>query len=1505
MKNLKKLVAIFISVILIIGASVTSFAAPSVGTTCYIDVHTKCLNSKTGTQYRLVNTVGYLFVRNDGAVCYCIEPGQVFTRTFYRVYKPTDNSFWKSFSDSVRENVSLAVMFGFPGRTAAQMGASTNHDAYAATQAVIWEYLLGERTSHTDPMGKRGRGLLNTPAETAYWNILANIGKYKSDSRYVKNAENNTELTVLTSASSSTEQALILFKGKAPEYPIANGKIQIYKKDSDGNKLSGAEFTVFNFANKQVGKIITNSDGYAVLERLEYGKYTVVETKFPTNYYAGNYATTHSVTINSSTPNATVTVNAVNEIIPGGIKIVKTSEDGEIEGISFTLKGNGVDKTVTTGKNGEIITDNLKPGTYTVTEQNHDKYVPQETRRVTVVPGKTATVTFNNVLKRGSLKVIKSSEDGFTEGIKFKLSGVSLSGHKVEQYAVTNSSGIATFNDVLITGHSEYVLEEIDTDERYIVPEKQSVAVEWNKVTEKTVFNWLKRGDLKVIKTSEDNFVQGARFRLYGTSLSGAFIDEYAVVGNDGTALFENIPIGSNYTVEEADTDIKYVIPKAQDAVIEWNKVTEKAFKNILKKFRVDAFKIDAELNGNKDGEKIPMVSPNITSENYDYPYGATQGNATLEGAVYGLYRNGTLLDSYTTDRNGYFITDYFVCGEGYYIQEISPSEGYLLDTSKYYINCTADKYTVELNTEYLDVTEEIIKGKIGIAKHTDDGGTKIETPEVGAIFEVYLKSYGSYKNAESTERDKLVIGNDGFALSKDLPYGVYTVHQTKGTEGRELLPDFDVAVTKDGFVYRYIINNADFKSYIKITKTDSTTGKVIPYAGAGFKLYAPDGTQITMKYTYPKVSVIDVFYTTADGTLITPEPLPYGNGYSLVEVQANYGYVLDSTPLYFDVLQENSTTESDITVVNVTKGNRPQMGRIIITKSGETFYSVTEKNGIYQPVYKVTGLKGAVFSVYAAEDTYTPDGTLRYKKGEKVDTVTTDKDGKAGTKELYLGKYLIKEDKAPFGTVLNDKAVNVELSYAGQEISITTVSATVNNERQKIVIDLVKVMEKDEIFKLDLNGEVKNVKFGLYAAEVLTAADGKIIPKDGLIETVNCSADGKAVFSTDIPVGSKLYVKEILTDNSYILSNRKYAVEFVYAGDRIATVLITVNNGESIVNKLIRGSVEGLKTDENRNAVEGAEFGLFSADTTEFTKENAILTTVSESDGKFRFNNLPCGKWLIKELAVGPEYILSDEIFTAEIKTDGEVIKIEAVNELVIGGIKITKTDKETGNRLSGAVFEVYRDINNNRSFDERIDPFVGTLTESETDKGIYSFDNLRYGGYFLREAKSPKYYLANGKYHYFSISENGKTVTLETAIGKGFENIPYKGNIKVIKKDADTGKPLSGVEFGLFDAQGNETVRGTTDENGELVFGNIRYGKYCIRELTPKEGYLKSDKAVEVEISEDGQTYSFEFTNKKIPKQPKTGDTANIGLWLVMLFASLLSASVIFLFGRKAQKK
>ena len=407
----------------------------------------------------------------------------------------------------------------------------------------------------------------------------------------------------------------------------------------------------------------------------------------------------------------------------------------------------------------------------------------------------------------------------------------------------------------------------------------------------------------------------------------------------------------------------------------------------------------------------------------------------------------------------------------------------------------------------------------------------------------------------------------------------------------------------------------------------------------------------------YPTPVDIDTYYTDVTGKLMMPEKLPYGN-YEIIEQCTAYGYVLNAEPVSFKV-------DGTKTIVTVEKQNMPQKGTIAVSKAGEIFSSVAETNGVYQPVFTDGGLAGAVYEITAAEDIITPDGTLRYAKGTVVDTVTTDENGNSESKALYLGKYTVRETKAPYGMVLNGTEKTVELTYAGENVEITETAAEFYNDRQKAALSLSKILGKDEVFGIGDNGEIPSVQFGLYAAEDLFAADGSVIPKDGLLEIANCNENGSITFETDIPVGAKLYVKEIATESHYILSDEKYPVTFEYAGQDTALVEIKANGGEAIKNDILYGSVKGLKIDrETESVIAGAKFGLFRSGETEFTAESAILTVESGEDGVFTFENIPYGDWLIKELQPADGYLENNEIYPVRISENGQTVGITVVND-------------------------------------------------------------------------------------------------------------------------------------------------------------------------------------------------------------------------------------------------
>lgn len=567
------------------------------------------------------------------------------------------------------------------------------------------------------------------------------------------------------------------------------------------------------------------------------------------------------------------------------------------------------------------------------------------------------------------------------------------------------------------------------------------------------------------------------------------------------------------------------------------------------------------------------------------------------------------------------------------------------------------------------------------------------------------------------------------------------------------------------------------------------------------------------------------------------------------------------------------------------------------VTKSGEVFSTVAGDKGLYQPIFSVGNLEGAVYEITAAEDIYTLDGTLRASKGEVVDTITTGKDGTAKSKELYLGKYEVKEVTAPFGFVLNEEIHAVELVYAGQEIAVTETATGFVNERQRVEIDLVKALEIDKDYGVGENGEFADVTFGLYAAEELTAVDGKTIPADGLIEVIFLNENGHGKAISDLPIGS-YYVQEIKTNAAYLTSDTKYPVNFKYAGQETATVHITANEGNAIENKLIYGSVSGKKSDEDGKALGGAVIGIFKVGTTEFTKENAIKTTTSADDGSFSFAKVPYGTWAIREIESPKGFVLSEEEIPVTIGKVDEVVEIELVNFYITGKIELTKVDEDyPENKLTGAVFEVYADKNGDGKLDKD-DELLGTM--GEVEKGVYQMGDLRYGKYLVREKTAPEGFVLDEGVYGVSIEENGKTYAVENKAGVGFINTAQKGSLKIVKTSSN-GK-LEGFSFRVTGTDYDQTFK--TDKNGEIFIEGLRIGEYTVSEVSDNAsaGYiLPADKQATVKV---GATTIVQMHNE-LRDTPKTGDDFNPALWVSLAAVSLIGAGVLGIVGFKGRKK
>lgn len=1130
----------------------------------------------------------------DGKEAYCIEPGH----TLYSDNTLTEDgsTVWKNLGSAKQKAINLALLYGKPGSGKSLSG--TEDQKWVATQLIVWEFVSGCRST------SEGYKCTNTKFIDGICAGGANPGVKSVYNAISKSLANYSIVPSFASAIAS--------KAETYEMKYSDGKYTL--------KLTDSNSILSDFSFKTTGGVSATVSG---------NKLTLTSSNPVNDAVTFNFAKSMpSVSGTTLVPYGDASLQDVitgveNDADPirayfkvktssGNLKLIKTSEDGNVANIEFTVKGDGYSKTVKTNSKGEFELTDLVPGKYTVTEHTPTEYAEQKSKTVNVESGKTATVTFKNVLKK------------------------------------------------------------------------------WN------------------------------------------------------------------LTVTKTDAETK-----------------------------------------------------------------SAQGDATLAGAVYGIYNNGKLVDKYTTDKNGSFTTSYYVCGDKWTLKEIEPSEGYLLDETEYHIGVEAKKYTLENNSVSIGVTEDILKGKIAIIKHTDDGSTKIETPEKCAEFQVYLKSSGSYAKATESERDTLVCDEYGFAETKELPYGTYTVHQTKGWNGTEFIADFDVFVNENGKTYKYLINNSSLESYVKIVKVDSETGKQIPYAGAGFQIYDPNDKLVTMTYTYPEVTTIDTFYTNSDGYLITPETLPYGKGYSVVEVQAPYGYILDSTPVYFDITAENTSEENGVTIVKVEKKNTPQKGTITVEKTGDIFSNVTavgggytDENGndvalttIYQPEYSVSGLSGAVFEIYADEEITTPDGTVRAKKDELVATLKTNTKGTATSKQIHLGKYRVVEKTAPYGFVLNKTVNHIELTYSGQNEKVTNTSTSFTNDRQKVVIDLTKILEQDEKFNIGNNDEILNVSFGLYADEDLKASNGTVIPENGLIEIVTCDEKGKATFKTDLPIG-KYYVKEISTDNHYILSDRKYPVVFEYAGQDTASVHISVNDGEPIINSIIYGTIKGLKIDrETGEKITGALFGLFSNNETEFTEETAIFTAESNEEGIFTFENIPYGEYIVCELKPATGYLPNGESYPMTISENKEVVEINVLNDK-IPELKTTAA------------------IDGKKEF---------TVNGDVTIDDVVSYKHLVPG----------KEYTVKG-------------ILMDKATGKPFL--------------VDGKEITSEVTFTAEKANSEVTVSFTFD--GSVI---TKETEIVVFEALYREG---TEIAVHADIEDEGQTVTIHPQPE--PEKPQTGDNSNLGFYI-----------------------
>ena len=1324
--------------------------------------------------------------------------------------------------------------------------------------------------------------------------------------RYVVPANQTTTLTVDATVNKT-------FKNK-----LKVGNILINKQAEDG-QVGDRTFVITG--NGKSYTVKTNDNGVAELKNIPvYDSndnkitYTVSEKDVPIRYAVPAAQTA------TLTADLTVTKTFNNLLQKGHIKVNKQAEDGEIADRKFTVTGNGKTWTKYTNNEGvaefrdlPVYDSNNNKITYRISEKDVPiKYAAPADQKTTLTVDATVTKTFVNKLASTSIQIFKEAEDDVIEGIKFKITG----GGKTYN-VVTDANGYAELNDIKAYDSDgkaiTYTVSETDVPLRYIVPAEQTTTVTVNRASVIKFDNQPKTGNIKINKQAEDGEKGGRTFKVTGNGKTYS-----AKTDKNGIAEFKDLPVYDvinkpiEYTISEKNVPLRYVVPADQKTTLSVDATVTKTFKNDLKK---GGIKINKQSDDGQNGGRTFTVTGNgktytaktdkngiaefselpvYDSEDKAIEYTISEEEVPIRYVVPADQKTTLIADETTTktfnneSKKGTILINkqaedgiigdrtFEVSGNGKSYTAVTNKKGIaeFKELPVYDVNDKPIEYTISeknvplkyvvpaAQTTTLTVDEtvkktfdnNIKKGYISIIKHSDSDENVVENMEEGAEFQVYNKAYESYDVTPEDERDYLITDKNGYDKTVELPYGTYVVHQTKTVKDAEYAADFEVEVTENEKTYEYVINNAPLQAFIKVTKVDAETGKTVALSGAGFEIYRADKTQVVMTVEGKDYST---FYTDNNGIVMTPATLGYGK-YTLVEVQAPEGYVLDSTPVSFKVTRSNSTVENAVNVVMLTKKDAPQKGTITVEKVGEMFFGFDKE-------FENAQLSGAEFEIRAAEDIVTADGTKRAFAGDIVATIITGEDGTATTEPLYLGKYTVQETKAPYGYVMNSKKKAVELTYAGQDVAVTDDAKTkFRNEYQSVSITLKKYMEHDELFGIGGKGEYKAVRFGLFTDDEIRTADGNVVPKDYLVSELALSEDMTATFDRKIPFG-KYYVQEISTDEHYVLNGEKYPVTYTYAGQEIKTVEIDCGTFD---NTIKRGSVKGLKVNLSDEPLENALFGLFKANEKKFTEARALMTATSDSKGNFAFDGIAYGKYVVREIKAPDGYKLSDKKYDVNISENEQIIEIKAENESI--DVDVSKQDVY-GKELPGAKMQL-------------LDKDGNVIDKWKSTKKKHTVTNLKAGDYVLKETAAPTGYVIATDIS-FSVDEygvvtvNGVEATASDDSGNPtIVMVDDTTKTSITKKDISGDKEVEGAEMKLFDKDGNIVEEWTSTDKAHEITGKLKAGdKYTLHEESAPDGYVVAAD-IEFTVSETGEidavTMKDDTTKVHITKTDITGE-------------------------------
>ena len=1094
-------------------------------------------------------------------------------------------------------------------------------------------------------------------------------------------------------------------------------------------------------------------------------------------------------------------------------------------------------------------------------------------------------------------------------------------GDLVKENLTTGENGSVTLKNLHL---GTYVVKEAKApDNFYNGSEEKSVTLTYAGQNKEVVFadvtfnNERQKADVSVVKQDKDTKkpLKGGIFALYASDdirnadetvvVKKGTLIEKATTGADGTAKFTaDLPIGYSYSVKEDQAPEGYVRNTEDVYTFQFSYTNDKeatvsfahTFSNDRVTAKINLYKVDKET-----GKAVP------------------QGDATLKGAVYGLYaredivhpdggtgtiyKAGEQVATLTTDDKGQSSVNGLYLGK-YYVKEITPPTGYLADTEEHDLTCSYEgDMTAEVKRECTS-SEQVIKQPFQIIKAANNGKTDADLLS-GAGFTVYLKSSltkkadGSYdfdsaKPVVSGENGTTEIFTDekGYACSIPLPFGSYIVRETTTPHNYKPVDDFEVNITEhhpnEPQIWRVLLDE-EFKAKLKIVKKDDETKKSVLIAGTEFKIYDLDNKKyVEQVTTYPVTTTHKSYFTDSQGYLIMPKNLKIGH-YRIEEVNAPEGYTINKN--YVEIAVDANTayqmdSESGDAIITVDYENHPVKGKLTIYKKGEMLTGF-KKDFVYEERY----LKGAEFNVYAAENIYTPDyqkdengnRQLIYAKDALVTTVRTGEDGKAVAENLPLGSYYVVEKTAPEGFVLNHDRSDVAFVYADQDTPVIEQKVTVGDERQKVAIQVEKQDAEN-------GATVEGAVFGIYNKEDIKA-DGKVIVKaDTLLQEMTSDKDGLAACTLDLPLG-QYCVKELKAPAGFVSSDEVLTLDASYQGQDVKTVKMKT------VKKNQPTTVEITKSDVTTGVeLEGAKLTVLD-------KEGNVVD---------QWTSVKDQPHVIKRLTVGEEYNLREEMapygylkatdvkFTLE--DTAEIQKVEMKDEVPTGLLiinkngefldKVTLLDHVKGSvehlfeyvtgSLADVTFDVFaaEDIKAADGVSEdyfKADEKVGTITTDSN--GIAQMGDLPAGKYYVKEVKTAHGYVLDGEPRYVDLSYRDQDTPVITYDEK-WQNVRQKVKVTVLKKEKDTERVLAGGVFGLYTREDIKNAKGevllekdslieqrVTDEKGQITFtADLPVdGKYYVKEIFAPDGFVTTEEVQEFTFEyagEDQTEVSYDFT-------------------------------------------